>query len=139
MHKNNGVYKGKRDPNKESSGYGWWYADPEQQYRYELPPPGVRYQNWNPYLWRRDQPPPFWMYGADKKYHWEFKKEWEKWYKGESKDWWNKFVPRDFKGKVEDLVNTKLKRLSMDLNTKERGLQDQITDLRNTNTKDDLK
>lgn len=138
MNGKNGVYNGKRDPNKESD-YGWWYGDPNQNYRYDLPPPYVRYQNWNPYLWRRDQPPPFWMYGDDKKYHWEFKKEWEKWYKGESKKWWDKFVPKDFKGKVDDLVNEKLRTLTTDLNNKERTLQNQITDLRNRETKGDVK
>lgn len=107
------THKGKRDPNATKEDYGWWYSTPDEPdrppYYYDLPPPWIRHQNWNPYLWRRDQPPPFWMHGKDKKWHWEFNKEWERWYKGDSKDWWKNFVPANFKGKVEDLVNQKLK------------------------------
>ena len=116
------TYNGKRDPNGDS-GYGWWYTDPDQRYRYELPPPYAKYQSWNPYLWRRDQPPPFWMYGDDKKYHFEFKKDWEKWYKGESKDWWNKHVPPEFKKKVNDLVENKVQKVSKDLKRKQERLE----------------
>ena len=79
------------------------------------------------------------MHGDDKKWHWEFKKEWERWYKGESKDWWDKFVPKNFKGKVEDLVNNKINKLADDLNEKERVVQDQITDLRNSKSSDGVK
>lgn len=139
----NGYYKGKRDPNAKADDYGWWYAlnhnKQKPPYYYDLPPSWVRYNSWNPYLWRRDQPPPFWMHGKDKKWHWEFKKEWERWYKGESKDWWNKFVPKDFKGKVEDLVDSKLKTLAEDLNHKERAMYDQIKLLKNTNREDTTK
>ncbi|CAI2387338.1 unnamed protein product [Moneuplotes crassus] len=136
------TYKGKRDPNAKSGDYGHWYNIPDEKDRppayFDLPPPWIKHQDWNPYLWRRDKPPPFWMYGKDKKRHWEFKKEWERWYKGESKDWWNKFVPDDFKGKVEDLVNEKIKKVSNDLTEKERALYDEIKTLKNTTRSDDV-
>lgn len=136
-------YKGKRDPNAKAGDYGWWYGIPDEEdrppYYYDLPPPWVRHQNWNPYLWRRDQPPPYWMHGKDKKYHWEFKKEWERWYKGESKDWWDKFVPTDFKSKIEDMVNKKIQNVSDELSEKERSIYDQMKTLRNTSKEDDVK
>jgi hypothetical protein len=71
------TYKGKRDPNSTKEDYGWWYGIADEKdrppYYFDLPPPWIKHQNWNPYLWRRDQPPPFWMHGDDKKWHWEFK------------------------------------------------------------------
>ena len=137
------TYNGKRDPNAKSGDYGSWYGIPDEEdrppYYHDLPPPRLKHQDWNPYLWRRDQPPPFWMHGKDKKRHWEFKKEWERWYKGDSKDWWNKFIPDDFKGKVEDLVNNKIQKVANDLTEKERALYNNMNTLRNTNKTDDVK
>jgi len=55
----------------------------------DLPPPWVRYNEDFPGLWRRDRAPPYWMtQGPDAKWHWEFNKEWEQFYKGEGEEWW---------------------------------------------------
>ena len=81
-----------------------------------LPPPWVRYNEDFPGLWRRDRAPPYWMtQGQDSRWHWEFNKYWEQFYKGEGEEWWLRFVPKKVRDRIDYQVKMQVRKMEQDL------------------------
>ena len=42
--------------------------------------------------------------GPDSRWHWEFNREWEQFFKGEGEEWWIKYVPKKIKDRIDHKV-----------------------------------
>lgn len=114
----------KRDGNDE---YGWWYGGPQTD----------RYQNrrYDRNLWDRAPLPPSlpWQV-SDNQVHVNSGNKGDTvdpvaFYKGDMKDWWDKFVPANVAAKISTMVTDQLTSMQKKLDHQELNMQRQITKL----------
>ena len=69
--------------------------------------------------------------GPDSKWHWEFNKHWEQFYKGEGEEWWLRFVPRKVRDRIDYQVKMQVRKMEKDLRSKEDELERKLAKMRN--------
>ena len=57
--------------------------------------------------------------GPDSRWHWEFNREWEQFFKGEGEEWWIKYVPKKIKDRIDHKVRMHVRKMEADLRRRE--------------------
>ena len=97
----------------------------------DIPPPWVKYDKEFPGLWKKDRSQPYWMvHGPDGKWHWEFHEHWKEFFKGDGESWWQKYVPKPVRDRIDSEVRKRTRQMEIDLRKKEDDLMEKIMEIR---------